>query len=71
MNALVILQSLRLMIMQLIFGSLTVILSFHFAKLMIREGNLIYLGCKSTHGLHIQRLRMELLCSLFVFQKKS
>ena len=67
LNVLVILQSLRLMTFQIKFGNLIVILSFHFTQVIIREGNLIYLGCKVTHGLHIQRLWMELSVSLLCF----
>ena len=68
-NALVILQSLRLMTLHIIFGNLTVILSFHFTKFVIRERSLISLGCKSTRGLHNQRLWMELFVILVCFSE--
>ena len=60
-------QAKRLMTFRIIFGNLMLILSFHFTQLMIREGNLIYLDCKVTHGLHIQRLWMELSVFLVYF----
>ena len=65
LNVLVILQSLRLTTFQIIFGNLIVILSFHFTQLMIREGNLIYLGCRVTHGLHLwMEVSVFLVCFL-------
>ena len=56
LNVLVILQKLRLITFQIIVRKQIVILIFYFTQLMIREGNLIFLGCKVTHSLHIQRL---------------
>ena len=36
-----------------------IILPFHSMQDMIREGKLIYLGCKHIHGYHIPKLWMK------------
>ena len=55
------------MTIQIILASPIPILSVNFTQPMIRERNLIYLGCKVTHGLHVQRLWMELSVFLVCF----
>ena len=59
-NIQMMLHSPRIMTFYLIFGYLIVIFCFQFTKYTIRRENVMYLGCKVTHGLYIQRCWMGL-----------